>query len=121
MIGRPAIVDRLVQPQRTGADTVERDTAGLRRGPEPTSVSDGSQAYLEAQTAHDLVLGWGGRSFIKGLYANVIRPEALDALVEHVAARHPPVDLSRSRRRAARSPGSMRTRRRSPDAPLGST
>ncbi len=67
------------------ADAVERDTAGLRRGPEPTSVSGGSQPYLEAQTAHDLILGWGGRSFIKGLYANVFRPEALDALVEHVS------------------------------------
>jgi len=67
-------------------DTVEQDTAGLRRGPEPNSVSGGSQAYLEAQTAHDLILGWGGRSFIKGHYANVVRPESLDALVEHVAA-----------------------------------
>ncbi len=67
------------------ADRVEIETAGLRRGPEPTSVSDGSQPYLEVQTAHDLVLGWGGRSFIKGLYANVMRPEALDALIDHVA------------------------------------
>ena len=68
------------------ADAVDRDTAGLRRGPEPLSVSGGSQPYLEVQTAHDLVLGWGGRSFIKGLYANAVRPEALDALVDHVAA-----------------------------------
>ena len=68
------------------ADEVERDTAGLRRGPEPLSVSGGSQPYLEVQTAHDLALGWGHRSFIKGLYADVFRPEALDALVEHVAA-----------------------------------
>ena len=66
-------------------DAVERDTAGLRRGPEPLSVSGGSQPYLEAQTAHDLILGWGGRSFIKGLYANVFRPDALDALVDRVA------------------------------------
>ena len=68
------------------ADAVERDTAGLRRGPEPLSVSGGSQPYLEVQTAHDLAFAGGGRSFIKGLYANGIRPEALDALVEHVAA-----------------------------------
>ena len=68
------------------ADAVERDTAGLRRGPEPLSVSGGSQPFLEVQTAHDLVLGWGGRSYIKGLYANVFRREALDALVDHVAA-----------------------------------
>lgn len=68
------------------ADTFERDTAGLRRGPEPTSVSGGSQPFLEVQTAHDLVLGSGRRSFIKGLYANELRPEALDALVDHVAS-----------------------------------
>jgi FAD/FMN-containing dehydrogenase len=68
------------------ADAVASDTAGLRRGPEPLSVSEGSQAYLEVQTANDLVLGWGRRSFIKGLYANELRPEALDTLVEHVAS-----------------------------------
>jgi FAD/FMN-containing dehydrogenase len=66
-------------------DSVERDTAGLRRGPKPVSVSSNSQRYLEAQTAHDLVLGWGRRSFIKGLYANDMRAEALDELVELVA------------------------------------
>src|SRR5687768_8147893 len=38
------------------ADEVERDTAGLGRGPEPASVTTGSQSYLEVQTAHDLVL-----------------------------------------------------------------
>jgi FAD/FMN-containing dehydrogenase len=68
------------------ADAVASDIAGLRRGPEPLSVSEGSQAYLEVQTANDLVLGWGRRSFIKGLYANELRPEALDTLVEHVAS-----------------------------------
>lgn len=67
-------------------DTMEQDTAGLRRGPEPTSLSGGSHRYLDVQTAHDLVLGWGGRSFIKGLYAEVFRPDAIDALVDHVAA-----------------------------------
>ena len=76
------------------ADTVDRDTAGLRRGPEPLSVSTASQPYLEAQTAHDLVLGWGGRSFIKGLYANVVRPEALEALVGHVASAPPGASFS---------------------------
>ena len=70
---------------RGPADVVERDTAGLRRGPEPLSVSSGPARFLEVQTAHDLVLGWGGRSFIKGLYADVFRSEAIDALVEHVA------------------------------------
>ncbi|MDQ3554942.1 MAG: BBE domain-containing protein, partial [Chloroflexota bacterium] len=67
-------------------DQVERDTAGLRQGPEPVSVTAVSQPYLEAQTAHDLVLGWGRRSFIAGVYANDIRPEALDRLVEHAAS-----------------------------------
>ena len=66
------------------AEDVQADTAGLRRGPEPMSVSESSQPYLEAQTAHDLVLGWGHRSFIKGLYANAFRPDAIDALVEHM-------------------------------------
>ena len=68
------------------ADAVERDTAGLRRGPKPVSDTVGSQPYLEVQTAHDLLLGWGGRSFIKGWNADVVRPEALDAIVDHVAA-----------------------------------
>ena len=68
------------------ADAVERDTAGLRRGPEPVTVTAESKRYLEVQTSHDLVLGWGRRSFIKGLYANDVRPEALDELVEMVAS-----------------------------------
>ncbi len=29
---------------------------------------------------------WGSRAFIKGLCANVLRPEAIDRLVEHVAS-----------------------------------
>jgi FAD/FMN-containing dehydrogenase len=67
-------------------DALERDTAGLRQGPEPLSVSGGPMAYLEAQTAHDLVLGFGHRTFIAGLYANELGLDALDALVEQVAA-----------------------------------
>ena len=65
-----------------GADAVERDTAGLRRGPKPLTVTSESQPYLEVQTAHDLVLGWGRRSFIKGVYADEMRAEALDELAE---------------------------------------
>lgn len=83
LAGQPVVVVAFNHSGR--ADAVEADTAGLRRGPEPLLVSGGSQPYLEVQTAHDLVLGWGRRSFIKGLYANDIRPETLDALVEHVA------------------------------------
>lgn len=71
------------------ADSVERDTAGLCLGPEPLSVSGGPQPYLEAQTAHDLLLGFGHRSFIAGLYGNDLTLEALDALVEQVAAGPP--------------------------------
>jgi FAD/FMN-containing dehydrogenase len=67
------------------ADSVSADTEGLRRGPEPLSVSESTQPYLDAQTAHDLVLGWGHRSYIKGLYANDLHPDALDVLVDHVA------------------------------------
>jgi FAD/FMN-containing dehydrogenase len=68
------------------AEAVERDTAGLRRGPEPVSVTANSVPYLEVQTAHDLVLGWGRRSFIKGLYVDDVPSDALDELVELVAA-----------------------------------
>lgn len=67
------------------ADAVEQDTAGLRQGPEPLSVSGGSEPFLEVQTAHDLAFAGGGRSFIKGLYADAVRPVALDAMVDHVA------------------------------------
>ena len=65
--------------------SVERDLAPLRSGPEPVSITRGSQPYLEVQTAHDLAMGWGHRSYIMGAYADDIRPEAFDALVEHVA------------------------------------
>ena len=67
------------------ADAVERDTAALHAGPKPISKTIGSQPYLEVQAAHDLVLGWGHRSFIKGCNADDVRPEALDELVELVA------------------------------------
>jgi hypothetical protein len=64
---------------------VERDTAGLRAGPEPVSETTGSQPYLEVQGAHDLVLGWGRRSYLLGTNGHGLRPEAIDALVELVA------------------------------------
>ena len=66
------------------AEDVERDTAGLRAGPVPVSTSAAGAAYLEIQTAHDLVLGWGGRSYIGGANANDVRPEALDELADLV-------------------------------------
>ena len=67
------------------AEDVERDTAGLHAGPTPIATTIGSQPYLEVQTAHDLLLGWGGRSFIRGCNGNDLRPEALDELVDLVA------------------------------------
>lgn len=67
------------------AGAVQRDVAPLSAGPEPVSRADVSQLYLEAQTANDLAMGWGHRSYIKGGYADDFRPEALDALVDHIA------------------------------------
>ncbi len=67
------------------ADAVERDTAGLRHGPTPVSETAGSQDYLEIQTAHDLALGPGHRSFIKGCNADDVRPDALAEILELVA------------------------------------
>ena len=82
--GEPIVV---VSYNHSGhATSVERDLAALRDGPEPISTTDTSEPYLEVQTANDLAMGWGSRSYIKGGYANDFRPEAFDALVEHAAA-----------------------------------
>jgi FAD/FMN-containing dehydrogenase len=66
-------------------EDVDRDTAGLRAGPRAASETTGSAAYLDVQTAHDLVLGFGRRSFLLGANADDMRPEALGELVELVA------------------------------------
>jgi FAD/FMN-containing dehydrogenase len=66
------------------AADAERDTAALRAGPRPITTTIGSQPYLDVQTAHDLALGWGSRSFINSHNANDVRPEALDEVVELV-------------------------------------
>jgi FAD/FMN-containing dehydrogenase len=85
--GRPIVV---VSYNHSGeAADVARDVAPLEAGPAPVSRTDVSQPYLEAQTANDLAMGWGHRSYIKGGYANEFRPEALDALVEHVVGALP--------------------------------
>ena len=82
--GEPIVV---VSYNHSGhATSVERDLAALRDGPEPISTTDTSEPYLEVQTANDLAMGWGSRSYIKGGYANDFRPEALNALVEHAAS-----------------------------------
>lgn len=81
--GQPIVV---VSYNHSGdAGEVARDVAPLGTGPATVSSMDVSHPYLEVQTANDLAMGWGHRSYIKGGYADEFRPEALDALVEHVA------------------------------------
>jgi FAD/FMN-containing dehydrogenase len=65
-------------------DAVDRDLAPLRSAVEPVSSSSGSVPYLQVQTANDLAMGWGRRSYIQGGYANDLSRGVLDALVEHV-------------------------------------
>ena len=67
------------------ASAVDRDLGPILAGPEPVSLTGGSQPYLDVQTANDLAMGPGHRTYILGAYADDVRPEALDALVEHVA------------------------------------
>src|SRR3954451_2225450 len=83
VVGRPIVF--LAWNHSGSAEEVDRDTAGLRAGPKPLTTTAGSQAYLDVQTAHDLALGWGSRSFIRSHYANEIRPESLGAAAELVA------------------------------------
>src|SRR3954447_8935283 len=83
VVGRPIVF--LAWNHSGSAEEVDRDTAGLRPGPKPLTTTAGSQAYLDVQTAHDLALGWGSRSFIRSHYANEIRPETLGAAAELVA------------------------------------
>lgn len=66
------------------ADAVVRDVAPLHAGPRPVFVSEKSAPYLEVQTAHDLAMGWGSRSIIESGYADDLRAQAIDALVELV-------------------------------------
>jgi len=81
--GKPIVI---VAYNHSGdAATVERDVAPLSSGPEPVSSTSGSQPYLEVQTANDLAMGWGHRSYISGRYADDIRPDALDALIGHAS------------------------------------
>jgi FAD/FMN-containing dehydrogenase len=79
--GKPIVI---VAYNHSGdAATVERDVAPLNSALEPVSSTAGSQPYLEVQTANDLAMGWGHRSYISGRYSNDIHPAALDALIEH--------------------------------------
>jgi FAD/FMN-containing dehydrogenase len=83
MVGRPIVF--FAWNHSGAAEDVERDTAGLRHGPEPLTTTIGSAPYLDVQTAHDLAFAWGSRSFITSHNGNDVRPEALDELVELVA------------------------------------
>ncbi len=90
VVGKPIVY--LAWNHSGPAADVERETAGLRVGPEPLTATIGSSPYLEVQTAHDLAFAWGNRSFIKSHNANGLRPGALDELVELV--REAPGDSS---------------------------
>jgi FAD/FMN-containing dehydrogenase len=80
--GRPVV---LIGYNHSGkADAVERDIAPLHAGPKPVFVSEKSAPYLEIQTANDLAMGWGSRSMIESAYADDLRPESIDALLELV-------------------------------------
>jgi FAD/FMN-containing dehydrogenase len=87
LVGQPVVV---VSYNHCGnAGKVAADVAPLASGSEPAWTMDVSPPYLEVQTANDVAAGWGHRSYIKGGYANDLRPEALDAMVEHVAGALP--------------------------------
>jgi FAD/FMN-containing dehydrogenase len=64
---------------------VDGDITPLRSGPEPISSTAASVPYLEIQTANDLAMGWGRRSYIRGAYANDLSAQVLDLLVEHAS------------------------------------
>ena len=118
LVGRPIAY---ISYNHSGpAEAVGRDTAALFRGPKPLSTTVGSQPYLDVQTAHDLVLGWGHRTAIGGFNADDVGPEALDEIVELVATA-PGDDPSRSPHSAAPSPVSPRRRPRTPAERPGST
>ena len=83
MVGKPIVY--FAWNHSGAAEDVDRDTGALRAGPPPLTASIGSVPYLEVQTAHDLALGWGSRSFIKSHNADDVRPAALDELVDLMA------------------------------------
>jgi FAD/FMN-containing dehydrogenase len=83
------------------AAEVARDTASLDSGPKPVVSTLASQPYLEVQTSGDLAMGWGHRSYIMGGWANDFRPEAFDAVVEHVATAPPGSTFALSVQRGA--------------------
>jgi len=83
LVGKPIVY--LAYNHSGVAETVERDTAGLRAGPRPVSTTTASQRYLDVQAAHDLVYGWGRRSYLAGFNVDDVRSSTLDEIVELVA------------------------------------
>jgi FAD/FMN-containing dehydrogenase len=83
MVGKPIVY--FAWNHSGAAEDVERDTAGLRNGPTPLTITIGSVPYLEVQTANDLTFAWGSRSYIKSHNADDVRPEALEHLLELIA------------------------------------
>jgi FAD/FMN-containing dehydrogenase len=83
LAGKPAVIVGLNHCGDPAA--VDRDLAPLLAGPEPLVASVARTSYLEIQGASDDAMGWGKRSYIKGAFADDIRPEAFDAMLEHVA------------------------------------
>jgi FAD/FMN-containing dehydrogenase len=80
--GRPVVI---VGYNHSGdAATVQRDVAALHAGPEPVFAAEKGHPYLEVQTAHDLAMGWGSRSVIESAYADDLRAEAIDDILELV-------------------------------------
>jgi FAD/FMN-containing dehydrogenase len=84
VVGRPVVF--IAWNHSGSADAVERDGAPILAGPRRLTETIGSQPYLDVQTAHDLALGWGSRSYIKSHNSNDIRAEALDEIVELVGS-----------------------------------
>jgi FAD/FMN-containing dehydrogenase len=81
LVGQPVVIIGYNHGGDVAA--VERDVAPLRAGPTPVFTTEGTNAYLEIQTAHDLEMGWGHRTLIESAYANDVRPAAIDDLVAH--------------------------------------
>ena len=83
-VGRP--IAYVAWNHSGSAADAERDTAPLLAGPARLTEAIATSPYLDIQTAHDLAFAWGSRSFIKSQNGSGIRPEALDEIVELVAA-----------------------------------
>jgi FAD/FMN-containing dehydrogenase len=81
--GKPIVI--VAYNHSGSAEAAERDVAPLTKGPMPVSTTAGSQPYLDVQVQNDEAMAWGGRSFIRGGYATDLRPESLDAIVEHLS------------------------------------